>query len=115
MPHYRNETSLEQRTLEAKNILCKHPDRVPIIVEISDKSTLPELDKKKYLVPKDLTMGQFMIVIRKRIKLSPEKALFMFINNTLPSSSQLIGQIYDTSKNDDGFMYITITSESTFG
>lgn len=38
----------------------------------------------RYLVPADLTVGQFVYVIRKRIKLSPEKAIFIFVRNVLP-------------------------------
>jgi GABA(A) receptor-associated protein len=44
-----------------------------VIVERAPKSDIAEIDKKKYLVPMDLTVGQFVYVIRKRIKLSPEK------------------------------------------
>jgi hypothetical protein len=29
-------------------------------------------------------VGQFVYVIRKRIKLSPEKAIFIFVKNVLP-------------------------------
>jgi hypothetical protein len=38
----------------------------------------------RYLVPADLTVGQFVYVIRKRIKLSSEKAIFIFVKNVLP-------------------------------
>lgn len=38
----------------------------------------------RYLVPADLTVGQFVYVVRKRIKLSPEKAIFIFVKNILP-------------------------------
>lgn len=38
----------------------------------------------RYLVPADLTVGQFVYVIRKRIKVSPEEAIFMFVKNVLP-------------------------------
>jgi Autophagy protein Atg8 ubiquitin like len=38
----------------------------------------------RYLVPSDLTLGQFVYVIRKRINLSAEKAIFMFVDNVLP-------------------------------
>jgi GABA(A) receptor-associated protein len=38
----------------------------------------------RYLVPADLTVGQFVYVVRKRIKLSAEKAIFIFVKNTLP-------------------------------
>jgi len=35
-------------------------------------------------VPADLTVGQFVYVIRKRIRVSPEQAIFMFVRNVLP-------------------------------
>jgi len=38
----------------------------------------------RYLVPADLTVGQFVYDVRKRIKLSAEKAIFIFVKNTLP-------------------------------
>jgi hypothetical protein len=44
----------------------------------------------RYLVPADLTVGQFVYVIRKRIKLSPEKAIFIFVRNVLPPSGEEI-------------------------
>ena len=31
-----------------------------VICEKADKSDIPDIDKKKYLVPADLTVGQFM-------------------------------------------------------
>jgi hypothetical protein len=41
----------------------------------------------RYLVLADLTIGQFVYVIRKRIKLSSEKAIFIFVKNVLPPTS----------------------------
>ena len=38
----------------------------------------------RYLVPADLSVGQFVYVIRKRIQLPSEKAIFIFVRNTLP-------------------------------
>lgn len=35
-------------------------------------------------MPADLSVGQFIYVIRKRIRLPPEKAIFIFINNYIP-------------------------------
>ena len=45
---------------------------------------LPRLPYCRYLVPADLTVGQFVYVIRKRIRVSPEQAIFMFVRNVLP-------------------------------
>jgi len=44
-------------------------------------------------VPADLTVGQFVYVIRKRIKLAPEKAIFVFINNFLPPTGELLHRL----------------------
>jgi GABA(A) receptor-associated protein len=107
---------LNKRTLEAQRINLKYPDRVPIICEVRacDHQDMP-LDKNKYLVPKDLTVGQFVYVIRKRIRLSHEKAIFIFINNKLPPPSALLSQVYNEQKDIDGFLYVLISGESTFG
>ena len=43
----------------------------------------------RYLVPADLTVGQFVYVIRKRIKLSAEKAIFIFVDNVLPPTGMI--------------------------
>lgn len=56
-----------------------------------------------------------MYVIRKRIKLSPEKAIFIFVNNVLPPTAALMSSIYDEHKDDDGFLYIAYSGENTFG
>ena len=78
-----------------------------VICEKVAKSDIPVIDKKKYLVPSDLTVGQFCYVIRKRIKLAPEKAIFIFVNEVLPPTAALMSSIYDEHKDDDGFLYIT--------
>lgn len=61
----------------------------------------------RYLVPADLTVGQFVYVIRKRIKLKPEKAIFIFVNNALPNTAELMTKIYEEQKDEDGFLYVT--------
>ena len=58
------------------------------------KARVSELDKKKYLVPSDLTVGQFYFLIRKRIHLRPEDALFFFVNNVIPPTSTTMGALY---------------------
>jgi len=85
---FKEEHPLEKRKSEAERIRAKYPDRVPVICEKADRSDIPDIDKKKYLVPADLTVGQFHYVIRKRIQLAPEKALFLFCSNTIPPNGE---------------------------
>lgn len=68
-----------------------------VIVEKAPKSRIGELDKKKYLVPSDLTVGQFYFLIRKRVHLRPEDALFFFVNNVIPPTSATMGSLYNVS------------------
>ena len=115
---YMQSKSLEERKQESERMVSKYYDRVPIIVEKSQSksNTLPDIDKHKYLVPKDLSIGQFVHVIRKRIKLDPAQALFIFVNkNIVPPATAFVSTIYDDYKSEDGFLYITYTTESTFG
>lgn len=69
-----------------------------VIVEKAPKARIGDLDKKKYLVPADLTVGQFYFLIRKRIHLRPEDALFFFVNNVIPPTSATMGSLYQVSK-----------------
>ena len=114
MPDFRKQFTFEKRQAEAKRILLKYPDRFPVIVNVTDESNLPPIDKHKYLVP-NMTVGELQYVIRKRIKLAPEQAMFMFCNNTLPSTTMLVAQLYAQHKDPDGFCYVTVSGESTFG
>ena len=112
---FKEKFELEKRIEESSRIMSKYPDRAPIVVERKDKTNLPELDKHKYLVPKEMTVGQFMYVIRRRLKLKKEQAIFVFVDNKLPVTSELIERLYDSHKNEDGFMYMIYAGESTFG
>jgi GABA(A) receptor-associated protein len=115
MSNFKKSKSESERIEESSKILQKYPDRIPIIVEKQRKSKIPDIDKNKYLVPKEMTMGQFIYVIRKRIKLNPTEALFVFTNNILCNNNILLSEIYNTYKDKDGFLYIVYTSENTFG
>eukprot|EP01003_Olkasia_polycarbonata_P006902 NODE_761_length_706_cov_1107.564688_g693_i0.p1 GENE.NODE_761_length_706_cov_1107.564688_g693_i0~~NODE_761_length_706_cov_1107.564688_g693_i0.p1 ORF type:complete len:124 (-),score=18.81 NODE_761_length_706_cov_1107.564688_g693_i0:262-633(-) len=112
---FQGENTVEKRKSESQRIRQKYPDRIPVICEKVDGSDIPDIDKKKYLVPNDLNVGQFVYVIRKRIKLPPEKAVFLFVNNALPPTAALMSHLYESHKDEDGFLYIKYSSENTFG
>ena len=115
MKSFKDTFSFEKRKSESSRVSEKYKDRVPIIVEKIELSEIAYLDKNKYLVPSDLTIGQFQIVIRKRIEINHEQAIFLFVNNTLPPSSSVISDLYKSYKDSDGFLYIKYGCENTFG
>lgn len=113
---YRERIPFEKRKEEADRIVKKYKDKVPIIVEKSANSKqTPNIDKNKFLVPNDLTLAQFIFIIRKRIRINPEQGLFVFIDNKLPNSSELMISLYEEYANADGMLYISYSIENTFG
>ncbi|KAE8965225.1 hypothetical protein PR001_g28797 [Phytophthora rubi] len=95
MGSFKKEHPFEKRQAESQRIRFKYSDRIPVICEKADRSDIPDIDKKKYLVPADLTVGQFVYVIRKL--------------------SALMSNIYKKQKDSDGFLYVTNSGENTFG
>ncbi|TSR75262.1 Gamma-aminobutyric acid receptor-associated protein-like 1 [Bagarius yarrelli] len=112
---YKSSVPFEVRRLEGEKVRAKHPDKIPIIVERSSRSRAPELDKKKYLVPSDLTVGQLCFLIRQRVSMRPEEALFFFVKNSLPPSSCPLSVLYEEHHEEDLFLYMTYSSESVYG
>jgi GABA(A) receptor-associated protein len=108
-------TEFDKKLAESRRIREKYPERVPVIVGKARGSTLNDIDKKKYLIPNDVTMGQFISIIRARINISPDKAIFVFINNILPPTSSRMITLYEEMKNKDGFLYVYYNGESVFG
>ncbi len=108
---------LEERKKESDKILQKFAHRVPCIVERaeSSKNSIALIDKNKYLVPEDMTFGQFIFTIRKRLKLAPEQAIFLYVNNLLPPTTMTMAQVYEEHKDESGFLMITYAAESSYG
>ncbi|XP_058794760.1 gamma-aminobutyric acid receptor-associated protein-like [Phymastichus coffea] len=112
---YKEERPFEKRKAEGEKIRRKYPDRVPVIVAKAPKAKILDLDKQKYLVPTDLTVGQFYFLIRKRIHLRPEDALFFFVNNTVPATNSTMGALYQEHREEDCFLYIAYSDENVYG
>jgi len=112
---FKSEHKFEKRVELSGRLLKEYPDRIPVIVEAAHKSDFTIM-KKKFLAPLDVSMGGFTNEIRKQIKISPTEAIFLFCDSGLlaPSSSTM-GQVYEKCKDDDGFLYISVARENTFG
>ena len=79
----------DHRQEEVPRTLCRF--HLDIIVDRDSCVASPPLQQ-------DLTVGQFVYVIRKRIKLAPEKAIFIFVDEVLPPTAALMSAIYEEHK-----------------
>ena len=112
----KQEKTFEERILYSTTLKNKYPDRVPVIIEKDPKcKEVGTIEKNKYLLPKTMHLSEIIIIIRKNIKIDSSKAIFMFINGLLLPNSTTIGLVYHDHVSEDGFLYITYRSESTFG
>ena len=111
--HFKKQITLEKRQEQSKLIMEKYPNRIPVICDVSKK--LPELYKHKYLLPDDLKSAYFMQIIRKRIKLNSSQAMYFFVGDKLLQTNNYMSEIYNKNKDEDGFLYIYVCAESTFG
>ena len=112
---FKERYELHYRKEESNKIMNKYPSRIPIIVEKAKGCMLDDIDKKKYLAPKDLKVNQLLYVIRRRIKLGPEQSIFLLIGGELCSSNTSLVEVYEKHADKDGFLYIKYASENTFG
>ena len=114
---FRDKFPFKKRLDESTRIMEKYPNRIPIICEKwGNDAEIPDIDRKKYLVPIDLSIANFMYVIRKRLKVSPDKGIYLFVNDhIMPTTSALVSQYYTQYKDPDGFLYVAYSGESTFG
>jgi GABA(A) receptor-associated protein len=112
----KSNSQIDKRISDFARFKQKYPDRIPVIVDsYSEKS--PSIDNHKFLVPNDITLAQFMYIIRKRVKINPDEALYFFIGSKkiMETASKLMSEIYKSHSDEDKFLYIYYDIESTFG
>ncbi|XP_026880478.1 microtubule-associated proteins 1A/1B light chain 3C [Electrophorus electricus] len=114
---FKQRKSFALRKQEVAGIRTKFPTKVPVIIERYHREKyLPPLDKTKFLVPQELTMTQFVTIIRNRMTLMPSQAFYLLIDNTgIASMSLTLAQVYSDHKDEDGFLYMTYASQEMFG
>ncbi|XP_051276901.1 uncharacterized protein map1lc3cl [Dicentrarchus labrax] len=117
MMPFKQRKCLETRKDEVCSIRSKFPNKLPVIVErYIREQTLPLLDKSKFLVPFELTLGQFLCLLRNKIALDSTQALFLLVaEKSMSCMSSSMGEVYSRHRDTDGFLYITYASQEMFG
>jgi len=105
---FKMQHSFAKRREESTKIISKYKDKVLIILEKSESSRLPSLSKQKYLLNNELSVGQFIFMLRRHLALQVDQIIYLSINNNYtPGTAEIFKDLYAQFKDADGFMYIT--------
>ena len=122
MISYKKTKSFAERINESTKILAKYPFSIPVIVETNDMIIRKNIKKYKFLVPESVTASHLIFSIRRQFEFESNKAIFLYCDNMLLSGTSLLSEIYENYKERncklkdfDKFLYITVSTENTFG
>ena len=110
---FKEKHTFEERVKQSSNILTKYKDSIPVFIDFTNISK--PIEKSKYVIPNGFTVGQLLTAIRMKMTLSPACALFVFIHNRLIPVTTVVSTIYESNKDEDGFLYVCCSEENTFG
>ena len=101
-------------TTEIEKAKKKYPDRIIVIIRPSKV----ELSKTKYILPPAMTIGQFMLILRKYTPaLKETEAMFLYRDSYFKQTLYRCSDTFSTIKQDftDGVVTLILCIESTFG
>ena len=114
--------SFNQKKIE--EILKKYPNRIPVIIT---SKTIKFTDNNKnknnsnFIIPSNITMAEFIIMIRKRIELLQEESVFVFVidkktkKDIMVPASSTMETIYSQYKDDNLILKLYFEKEAVFG
>ena len=77
MSELKKKLNLNERKVLTSKILDKYPEKCPVFLSIDNKQNSIHLSR--YIVTYNLTMLQFLVIVRKKINIGAEESLTLFI------------------------------------
>jgi len=114
---FKQRRSLAARKAEVYNIKSKFPDKIPVIVEryLKEKN-LPRLNKTKFLVPTELALRQFQLILRARMSLDKRHTMYLLVDGrSILAHTLTMAEVHSEYHDEDGFLYLTYASQEVFG
>lgn len=104
--------TFEERVNDS-NYVCERMRKIPLILEKDESSNLPEIEINGFILPVNITMGEFMVYLRKKCFDLKKENMFIYISkhNYVPELDDKIQQLYNKYKDNDGFIYCKYTQK----
>ena len=99
----------QQKRDDVLRLLKRYPDKIPVYIE--------GITQNKFLVPYDITVSQFLYMLREKVLMTPTESIFVFFGKRkeIMPSNMIIREIYDRLKDDDDMLYAFYAKENVFG
>lgn len=96
---------------EARKLLARHPNNIPVICEKASGSDAPAMKKNRFLVPVNMACEDFRKIVLDHIQDGLDAgavcpAITLSSNSETLRSATLMTDIYEQYRSDDGFLYI---------
>ena len=118
---YTKTTFTKEEKISIRNevdvIKQQYPGYIPIIVRTRKNDKGIVLTKSKFLVTNEITLAQFLVILRKKISdINSTESIFLLIDNTMAPVTLTMASIYKEKKDKDtDMLFITVCKENTFG
>lgn len=98
---------------EARKLLARHPNNIPVICEKASGSDVPALRKNKFLVPCSMLCSEFRKIILDNVQdtAAIPPAISVSMSSECLDGATAMQEIYKRGKADDGFLYLTYDFE----
>ena len=106
---------LEERKAKVNQMLEANPNRVPIILQSDGGLSSDRLLKKRFLIPGNYKINNFLQTLKKEQNFKSDRALFFYIGKTLIKQDKTFNGLYLSNKDEDGILYLRVTDVPTFG
>jgi hypothetical protein len=116
--HYQ-QSDWVQRLRRSQELQKQHKGKVPVLVDRFNIHT-PKLEKNKYLVNRQMKLGQFVNILRQHLPpLQPHQSLIVMVDKgehcSLPIMTTTMGELFNEYHDQSNFLLLSIQFESTFG
>lgn len=92
-----------------------YPGRVPLVATTTSSVSATTTTSFKFLAPEELQVSQFLYVLRKRMQVNANEALFLFCEGRVLSGNLTLLELDHTCRGSDGLVHVTVSTENTFG
>lgn len=106
----------ERDQAKARDVAQKHPTKIIVVVHRS-AGTVLKLRRRKFVVPCEVTLSEFVCIVRKHSALMPSEAFFLFekTSRRMVSGSSTIQELALRHVDGDRILHMEYCTENAFG